>query len=301
LAHPYLLSEMNALGETDRAKGLDAFDSAFWKHVGHSFATLFRAWGRSWTGGAFAPAPDAGDATGFYRQLSRYSSAFALCADMALLTLGGALKRKEMLSARFGDILSELYLLSAALKRWEEEGRQPADFAALSWCMASGFRTIENRLAEICANLPNRFVGALLKFVVQPFGARVLGPSDKVVHQCAQLVLEPSAARERLTPDIAHVDDDRGLARLEKAFLLVTGSEDAARKMRAARLHDWNEAVKKGIITQSEGERLSAAREAAAKVIEVDDFAPEVLSPIYKKSADVHQFFQELGEQRAAS
>jgi acyl-CoA dehydrogenase len=300
-AHPYLLSEMNALGETDRAKGLDAFDKAFWKHVGHSFATLFRAWGRSWTGGAFAPAPNAGNATPYYRQLSRYSSAFALCADMALLTLGGALKRKEMLSARFGDILSELYLLSAALKRWEEEGRQPADFAALEWCMESGFRTIENRLAEICANLPNRFVGALLKFVVQPLGARVLGPSDRIVHRCAQLVMEPSAARERLTPDIAHLDDDRGLARLEKAFLLVTGSEDAAKKMRAAHLHDWQEAVKKGIITQSEGERLAAARAAAAKVIEVDDFAPEALSPIYKKSADVHQFFQELGEQRAAS
>jgi acyl-CoA dehydrogenase len=300
-AHPYLLSEMNALSEPDRAKGLDAFDTAFWKHVGHSFATLFRAWGRSWTGGAFAPAPDAGDATGFYRQLSRYSSAFALCADMALLTLGGALKRKEMLSARFGDILSELYLLSAALKRWEEEGRQPADYPALEWCMASGFRTIENRLAEICANLPNRFVGMLLKFVVQPFGARVLGPSDRTVHQCAELVLEPSAARDRLTPDIAHVEDDRGLARLEKAFLLVAASEEVARKLRAARLHVWQEAVKKGVITQSEGERLAAAREAAAKVIEVDDFAPEALSPIYKKSADVHQFFQELGEQRAAS
>ena len=109
-AHPYLLEEMNALGDSDHAKALDAFDKAFWKHVGHSITTLFRAWGRSWTGGVFAPAPDAGEATGFYRQLSRYSAAFALCADMALLTLGGALKRKEMLSARFGDILSELYL-----------------------------------------------------------------------------------------------------------------------------------------------------------------------------------------------
>ena len=197
------------MASEDRAKGLDAFDKAFWKHVGHSFTTLFRAWGRSWTGGMFAPAPDAGEATGFYRQLSRYSSAFALCADMALLTLGGALKRKEMLSARFGDILSELYLLSAALKRWQDEGRQQADFAALEWCMASGFKTIENRFAEILANLPNRFVAIVLKFLIQPFGARVLGPSDRVVHQCAQLVLEPSAARDRLTPDLSHVDDDR--------------------------------------------------------------------------------------------
>jgi acyl-CoA dehydrogenase len=300
-AHPYILEEMNALGDDDHARGLDAFDTVFWKHVGHSITTLFRAWGRSWSGGMFAPAPDAGEASKFYRQLSRYSAAFALSADMALLTLGGALKRKEMLSARFGDILSELYLLSAALKRWEDEGRQIADFAALQWCMAQGFKTIENRFAEIFANLPNRFVGMLLKFLIQPFGARVVGPSDLVVHQCAQLVLEPSATRDRLTPDLSHVEDDGGPARLEKAFLLVAGTEDIARRMRAAHIHDWREAVKRGIITQGEGDQLAAAHEAAAKVIEVDDFAPEALSPIYKKPADVHQFFQELGEQRAAS
>ena len=300
-AHPYLLDEMNALRDDDHARGLDAFDKAFWAHVGHTFTTLFRAWGRSWSFGLFAPAPDAGDATPFFRQLSRYSSAFALCADMALLTLGGALKRKEMLSARFGDVLSELYLLSAALKRWEEEGRQKEDFAALAYCMAAGVRTIENRLAEICANMPNRFVGWLLKFIVQPFGARVLGPSDRVVQACAQLIVEPSAARDRLTADLSHVDDDGGRARLEKAFLLVTGTEEIAKRMHAAHLRDPAEAVKKGIITQSEADRLAAAHAAVAKVIEVDDFAPEALSPIYKKPADVHQFFQELGEQRAAS
>jgi acyl-CoA dehydrogenase len=300
-AHPYLLQEMNALGEEDRARGLDAFDKAFWQHVGHSVTTLFRAWVRSWTGGTFAPAPEAGEASAFYRQLSRYSAAFALCADMALLTLGGALKRKEMISARFGDILSELYLLSAALKRWQDEGRQAADFVLLEWCMATGLRTIENRFAEILANLPNRFVAAVLTFIVQPFGARVLGPSDRVVHECAQLVLAPSAARDRLTPDLSHVDDDRGVARLEKAFLLVTAAEEIAKRMHSARIHDWQEAVKRGVITQAEGQQLAAAHEAVAKVIEVDDFAPEALSPINKKPADVHRFFQELGEQRAAS
>ncbi|MBR0959186.1 acyl-CoA dehydrogenase [Bradyrhizobium japonicum] len=300
-AHPYLLDEMNALADPNRERGLTAFDKAFWKHVGHSFRTLVRAFGRSWTFGAFAPAPDAGDATPFYRQLSRYSAAFALCADMALLTLGGALKRREMLSARFGDILSELYLLSAALKRWHDEGRQKEDFAALEWCMATGFRTIENRLAEILANLPNRLVAGFLRLVVQPFGARVLGPSDRVVHRCAAIVLEPSAARERLTPDLAHVDDDGGFTRLERAFKLVAATDAIARRLRAAHIRGWEEAVSKGVITQAEGEQLAAAREAVTKVIEVDDFTPDALSPIYKKTVNVHQFFQELGEQRAAS
>ncbi len=278
-AHPYLLSEMTALADPDKQKGLDAFDRAFWGHVGHSIANALRAWGRSWTGGLFAPAPDAGAATPFYRQLSRFSSAFALCADMALLTLGGALKRKEMLSARFGDILSELYLLSAALKRWEDEGRQEADFAALEWCMAQGLRTIELRLSEILNNLPNRFVAVLLRVMILPLGVAARGPSDAVVHRCAQLVLEPSAARERLTPDIYHADDDRGPARLEHAFRLVTEAEPLVKRLRAARLHDWRVAAKNGVLTAKEAAQLEAAQAAVAKVIEVDDFAADELSP----------------------
>ena len=285
-AHPYLLQEINAIGNPDQEAGLEAFDQSFWKHVGHAFANLFRAWGRSWSCGLFAPAPDAGAATGYYRQLSRYSSAFALCADMALLTLGGALKRKEMLSARFGDILSELYLLSAALKRWEDEGRQDADLPALRWVMANGIRTMEQRFAEVLANLPNRLVAWLLKFVVQPLGARTLGPSDKVVQQCAQMILSPSPERDRLTSGLYHAgaNDDGPLARLERAFLLVTANEPIEKKMRAAHIRDWQEAASRGIITAADVEAIKTAHEAVAKVIEVDDFAPEALSPIYRQN-----------------
>src|SRR2546425_1230850 len=102
--HPYLLKEMLALEEPAPARGLEEFARAFWGHVGHSIANAMRAWGRAWTGALFAPAPAAGAASRFYKPLGRYAAAFALAADMALLTLGGALKRKEMISARFGDI-----------------------------------------------------------------------------------------------------------------------------------------------------------------------------------------------------
>ncbi|MBN8980009.1 MAG: DUF1974 domain-containing protein, partial [Rhizobiales bacterium] len=284
-AHPYLLEEINAIGNPDQKQGLADFDKYFWKHAGHAVINIFRAWGRSWTGGWFAPAPDAGAATGFYRQLSRHATAFALCADMALLTLGGALKRREMLSARFGDILSELYLLSAALKRWEDEGRQNADLPALQWVMADGIQTIEIRFAEILANLPNRFVALFLKLIVQPLGANSRGPSDEVVHRCAQMILVPGAVRDRLTAGLYHIDDDGPLARLERAFLAVTANEPIEKKMHAAHVHDPDEAVKNGVITPDEAAKLKSAHEAVSKVIEVDDFAPEALSPIYKKRA----------------
>ena len=295
-AHPYMLEEMTAIADPD---GLDRFDEVFWKHVAHSGKTMLRAWFRSWTGGLIAPAPDAGKAKPFYRQLSRFAAAFALAADMALLTMGGALKRREMLSARFGDILSELYLLSGALKRWEDEGRQAADFPALEWCMETGCKTIQTRFAEIFANLPNRFVATLLRLILQPLGARDTGPTDVNVHDCAQLILEPSAARDRLTGGIFHADDDRGLARLEKAFALVAAADGIDRRMRAARLKDWREAVKRGVITASEGERIRAAEEAVAKVVEVDDFAADELSRVNSKAISREELFAR--EVRAAS
>ncbi len=153
-SHPFLLREITALEDPDHVRALDAFDRAFWAHLGHSCANALRAFARAWTGGTLAPAPAAGAVRPFYRSLGRYASAFALAADVALLTLSAGLKRREMISARFGDILSELFLLSAVLKRWEDEGRQAADLPLVEWCMQSGFATIETRLDEILANLP---------------------------------------------------------------------------------------------------------------------------------------------------
>src|SRR5712675_1398215 len=233
-SHPYLLREITALEDPDRAKGLEQFDQAFWGHVGHSFANAFRAWGRAWTGGLFAPAPDAGDASRFYRPLGRYTAGFALAVDMALLTLGGGLKRQEMVSARFGDVLSELYLLSAVLKRWQDEGRQQADLPLLRWCMESGFATIEARLDEIFGNFPNRPVAWLLRFLLLPLGPRRRGPSDKLTEACAEILLAPSATRDRLTVDIFHGIGDDGLARLERAFALTVAVQPLRDRMHKA-------------------------------------------------------------------
>ena len=278
-SHPYLLREITALEEPDRAKGLAQFDQAFWGHVGHSFANAFRAWGRAWTGGLFAPAPDAGDASGFYKQLGRYASAFALAVDMALLMLGGALKRHEMLSARFGDILSELYLMSAVLKRWQDEGRQQADLPLLAWCMESGFATIEARLDENFANFPNRPVAWMLRFLLLPLGPRRRGPSDRLTDACAELLLAPSATRDRLTVDIFHGTGDDGLARLERAFELTIATQPLRERLHKAHVRDIDKARQQGLINDVETGELQAAAAAVAAAVAVDDFAAEELSP----------------------
>jgi acyl-CoA dehydrogenase len=278
-SHPHLLKEMMALQETDRAHGLEAFDKAFWAHVGHSFVNTLRAFGRAWTGGIFAPAPDAGAATRFYRQLSRYSSAFALAVDLALLVLGGGLKRQEMLSARFGDILSELYLSSAALKRWQDEGRQTEDLPLLRWCMDSSFATMDARFNEILANFPNRPVAWLLRVLIQPLGPRRHGPSDKLTEACADILTNPSAARERLTVGLFRAKDNEGLGLLDLAFSLTVAVQPLRDRMGSARVHDIAAAENQRVITADEATQLKAAAAAVTAVIAVDDFAPEELSP----------------------
>ncbi len=279
--HPYLLKEMLALEDADRARGLDAFDQAFWGHVGHSIANALRAFGRAWTGGLFAPAADAGAATPFYRQLSRHAASFALAVDLSLLSLGGGLKRKEMMSARFGDILSELYLSSAALKRWNDEGRQPDDFPLLEWCMEASLATIETRFDEIIANFPVRPVAWLLRFFIQPFGARRRGPSDRVTDKCAAIITNPCAARDRLTVDLFRPADGahpNGITLLERAFAMTVAVQPIRDRMHTARVRDVDQAVKQRTITASEAAQLKAAAEAVAAAIAVDDFAPEELT-----------------------
>ena len=277
--HPFILKEMLALNDTDRVKGLDQFDRVFWRHVGHTLKTVWRSWVRNWSGGLFATAPKAGRVTRYYRQLSRHSASFALVADMALLTLGGALKRKEMLSARLGDIFSELYLLSAVLKRWQDEGCQESDLPLLEWCMETGLGTIKTRFVEVLANFPNRFVAGLLRWIIQPFGTGRHGPSDKLSEKCAGLLLEPSPTRDRLTADLYHPHDDNGVARLERAFEAVVKAEPIAAKLRGAHVHDLDEAHKSGVLTDAEQQQMTAVREAVAKVVAVDDFAAAEVSP----------------------
>lgn len=275
-AHPYILKEMQALAEQDVEKGLAQFDAVFWTHVVHTLRTARRAFASAWTDGLFGEAPTSGPARRYYRRMGRYAAAFALASDMALLTMGGSLKRREMLSARFGDILSELYMMSAALKRWEDEGRQVEDLPLLDYVMQDGFLTIERRLKEILDNFPNRPAAWLLKVFVLPFGVIRTGPRDATVRACARLILEPSATRDRLTQGV-YIGDE-AVGRLEQAFDLVVRTQPIHDRLRARRIRDWRTAAEQGLLTPEEMELLKDADDAVADVVAVDDFAPEDLA-----------------------
>ncbi len=272
--HPFLMDEMAALAEPDGERGLVAFDAVFWRHMAHTAGNAVRAWWHSWTGGVFAAAPRAGKARRHFRQLSRYSAVFAVTADVCLGSLGGALKRREMLSARLGDVLAELYLLSATLKRWHDEGRQAEDLPLVDLAMARGLATIDQRLDAIYANLPSRVLAGLLRVSMMLYGRRHIGPSDALVQRCAELLLTGSATRDRLVAGLARGRPGDGLAQLETAFAQVQAVAPLAERLRKAGGLDLRTAHARGMLDAEEYARMLRARDAVAAVVAVDTFGP---------------------------
>lgn len=287
-AHPYMLKEMKALSDPDKEAGLDAFDRHFWGHVGHAFRNAGRAFLRGWTGGIAAPAPDNAELTGHWRQLSRLSSAFALTADMALLSLGGALKRKEMLSGRLGDILSELYLLAACLKRFETEGRPEADKPLIEYVMRRGINRIGEAFDGIIANLPSRSAAFVIRAIAFPAGAPRAAMRDDLVSEVAELLMRPTSQRDRLTADLylGAGRESYAIAELEEALDLVTKAEPAMRKMKEARMKDADAALEQALITTQEHELLMQARAATERVVAVDAYPAEEVSHLARRNAD---------------
>jgi len=285
-AHPHMLDNMLALQEEDPDKSLEMFDKSVWAHIGHTTKTLFRACGRALTGGRFAPAPDAGEATPIYRQLSRWSAAYALTADFLFLTLGGALKRKEMISGRMGDILSDMYILSAALKRWEDEGRQDADLPVLEYVAADAFHSIQTSLDEVIANLPARWAAWVLRIITLP-AATTRKPDDNLVAACSDLLYDPSATRDRITGNLHEGCHREGVKILNECYAKVVEMAPVMKRLREARKSP-QDALEAGILSDAEMADVSAMQDLVDQVVAVDEYTPDELAALFPNAAPKH-------------
>lgn len=275
--HPYIQAEMEAAQDPDRERGLDTFDQVLFRHMGYTLKTLARAMGRAWTLALLSSAPVRGPEAGYYRQIKRLSAALALTSEAAIVSLGGALKRKEMISARLGDVLSELYLASASLKHYQDSGRPQEDLPLLHHACQTALNAADTALADTIRNFPNRLVGWKLKFALQPFGIVCGKPKDRLLQQVANTISEPTAARDRLTEGI-YAAPDTELGKLDRAFRLMVELEPVKQEMRKARVRSVEEAEAKGLVSGNEAARLREAQALVREVIRVDDFAPEELT-----------------------
>ncbi len=286
--HPYVVKEVAASSNPDEESAIQELDVALLGHLGYTTKNAARSILYGMTGGRLAASPVTGPTSAYFKRLARMSASFAFLADVALLVLGGALKRKEKLSGRFADALSFMFLCSAILKRFEDTGRPAEDMPLVEWSAKYCLYQTQNALDEIMRNFPSLIVGQLLRAVVFPIGRNLRYPNDALGHKVAAILLEPSETRERLTEGVFISDDaeDR-TGCVEYAFTKVIAAEPAEDKLRKAKIMpppygddgSWlDEAIKLEVITADEAELVREARAATWKVISVDEFAPSETS-----------------------
>lgn len=288
LCHPWVMKEMKAAQLPDRKQRLDEFDKNLFGHIGYALSNAVRSWWYGLTAARIGTAPGSPYTRRYFRKLNRYSAALAVMADTSMLLLGGKLKFKESLSGRLGDVLSQLYIASAMLKRFQDQGSPESDQPLLAWAFHDAVNKIETALSGALRNFPIRPISYVLWMMIFPWGRRAQAPSDRLGHRTASLLLTPNDARDRLADGIFLTPADNNPAgRIVSYLPKVILAEPVERKfLKALKNSDiealdfatqLDEGVREGWITQEERAQLEELREMTLDAINVDDFDPEEL------------------------
>jgi len=282
--HPYVLQEMAAAQNND----VNAFDHALFSHIGHVGSNNVRSLWLGLTGGRTSQSPTRDATRRYYQHLNRISANLALLSDISMSVLGGSLKRRERISARLGDILSQLYLASAALKRYEDEGRNEADLPLVHWGVQDALNQAEIAIDDLLRNFPNRLVAGVLRVVIFPTGRHCRAPSDRLDHQLARILQLPSATRSRLGRGQYLTPGEHNPAgQLEEALQDVMAAEvihdrlckQLKKNLSFTRLDKLaTRGLQEGWLSEQEAQILSRAEESRLRSINVDDFEADALA-----------------------
>ena len=300
LCHPWVMKEMKAAQLEDPKQRIDEFDTNLFGHIGYAISNAVRSWWFGLTGSRIGSAPGDDYTHRFYRKLNRYSACLSVMSDTSMLLLGGKLKFKESLSGRLGDVLSHLYIASAMLKRYQDEGNPAGDQPLLAWAFHDSVHKIELALSGALRNFPIRPVGWLLWLLIFPWGRRAQAPSDRLGHRVASLLMTPCDARDRLAAGVfltpcannpaGRVNSYLPTAILaepvERKFLKALKNSDIEALEFDAQLE---EGVREGWITAEERTQLEELRRITLDTIMVDDFDPEELRSAMYRGAHVQQ------------
>ena len=293
--HPYVLEEMAAAQNND----VNAFDKLLFKHIGHVGSNKMRSLWLGLTNGLTSATPTKDSTKRYYQYMNRLSANLALLSDVSMAVLGGSLKRRERISARLGDILSQLYLASSVLKRYDDEGRNEADLPLVHWGVQDALYQAEQAIDDLLRNFPNTFVAGMLRVVIFPLGRRYDAPSDKLDHKLAKIMQIPSATRSRigrgqyLTPSEFN---PAGL--LEEALMDVMAAEpihlrickETGRNLPFTRLDEQaKQWLAEGKINADEAAILTKAEASRLRSINVDEFEPEELATMPVKVPEKHR------------
>lgn len=284
--HPFIRAEYEAL----TAGNVKDFDKAIFGHMSYFAENALKAIFHSLTNGVFAPGYKASKFNHYYKQITRLSAAFAYVNDVALVVLGGELKRKERLSARLGDVMSYLYMACASLKYFKDNAEQETQEDFVIWVMQHCLFEAQTGLTEALDNFTLPTFGKFLKFILFPYGKPYKKPTDNLEAKLAQSLLSNSAMREEFRK-LVYVPEDYAdpVGRMEVTFKAHLATNEIKAKIRRAvkakKLAKGSiasiarKATTLGIITQTELEQLEQYATYVNEVIQVDEFAPFELGP----------------------
>jgi acyl-CoA dehydrogenase len=287
--HPFVLKEMNAARNPDRRAGIAEFDRAFMGHVGFALSNAVRSLIMALSFARFTKVPRVATSR-YFQHVNRYSASFALATDVAMLALGGYLKKKETLSARLGDVLSAMYLASMVLKHYENQGRESADLPLVQWACRHLLYQAQEQLHQFLRNFPNRLLAAGMRFLIFPRGLTYFPPSDRLGHDIVELLMNPSAVRERLSRGIYKTQTaGNPLGLLQEALVLSTMAEALEKRIRVDGIKTGRitaldplgqiEAARQlGIVNEAEAAMLRDYEAKISHLLEVDDFATHELA-----------------------
>ncbi|WP_076536353.1 acyl-CoA dehydrogenase FadE [Shewanella sp. UCD-KL21] len=284
--HPYVLAEMESAFDTTSGQGLSNFDAAIFGHIGFAMSNFVRSFWMGVTSSRFTKSPYNDKTKRYYQQMNRFSANLALLSDLAMATLGGNLKRKERISARLGDLLSQLYLASATLKRYEDDGRLTEDLPLVQWAVEDSLHKLQTSLDDLLDNFPMG-LGIALRAVIFPFGRPLKRPSDVLDHKVSKIMQTPCASRDRLGQGQFWTASEHNAVGIQEQTLLdILASEplyDKVCKAAGKRLpFMWLDKVAAqgkalGVLSDTEVALLERAEIGRMKSINVDDFDPEEL------------------------
>ncbi|MGD9021464.1 MAG: acyl-CoA dehydrogenase, partial [Lysobacterales bacterium] len=275
-AHPFLLKEMHAVTGIADSQARRVFDNALFAHIGFVISNMIRSLLLGLTASWMVPAPVRGPHAKYFRQLSRMSAAFAFIADSVVVLMGGKFKFKEKLSGRLADTLSHLYMASATLKRFDDDGRPAEDWPLLEWALEDSLHRAQQGLLGVIRNFPVPLLGSLVRLMTFPLGRPHAGPTDKTVKAVATLLLSESESRDRLTDGVFISDRDDATGRVNQAFHLVLEAAPAERAIRNALGKSVNfinfeqlvkRATESGVITEEQASMVRLAQKASARVV----------------------------------
>ena len=287
--HPFVLKEMEAARSPDGERSVDDFDRALFGHIGFTISNAVRSLVMALTFARFESAPGEGPIRRYYQHIERFSASFAFATDVAMLSLGGYLKKKESLSARLGDVLSHLYLASMVLKQHHDNGSPKEDLPIVEWACRDQLYRAQEQLHGFLRNFPNRLLAGLMRTMIFPRGRTYFAPADRLGAKVAQLAMEPSASRERLCRHAFRTPvAGNPLGALQEALLLAARVEPLDRKLRVEGVKTGRiQALdvpgqiaagrELGILTEEEAALLLDYDQRIMDIIHVDDFAPQEL------------------------